>query len=460
MDGERFDAWTRALVGGHPRRRVLRLLAASAAGSMLGGLGPHGVGPTPAGAAPVRGFCDADSVRACVAAVNEVELVGEFCARSMIAKSKRSRWRAWTGDPDKFEEKLEDAAKDAGCWAMVKEEAQRLRAECRTSPCPSGTVCVENVCCPPNTTVCGGVGCCDPARCQTCVGGNCLGCRTPKVCVRGECRCPAGTVGPDCECPRGKTRCGETCVDTQTDGANCGGCGARCSPGLGCCGGLCSDAQVDDRNCGACGAACDAPTTCCKGGCVITTCRGGKTFNANTCQCSCPSGTTLCVISDACVSTECPAGKIFNESSCACECPSGRTDCGETCVDTETDGANCGACGIACTSGEPCVRGYCCDGGRTVCGGYCVDTQTNHYNCGSCGTECAAEERCRGGACMSCDGAAHCGDGCCPAGYMCWGGGVCCGDTPPYCVCASGYTPCFGQCCPNGCCEGTCCVAG
>ncbi len=43
---------------------------------------------------------------------------------------------------------------------------------------------------------------------------------------------PAVDSGPDApSCATGRTACGGTCVDLQTDDANCGGCGLACVPG-------------------------------------------------------------------------------------------------------------------------------------------------------------------------------------------------------------------------------------
>lgn len=68
---------------------------------------------------------------------------------------------------------------------------------------------------------------------------------------------------------------------------------------------------------------------------------------------------------------------IFFNSACAqssCkmdfECASGLCDlngvccdslnlCNDVCVDTQTDAANCGACGLACAPTENCVSGSC-----------------------------------------------------------------------------------------------------
>jgi hypothetical protein len=40
-------------------------------------------------------------------------------------------------------------------------------------------------------------------------------------------------------------------------------------------------------------------------------------------------------------------------------CGSGQTNCGGKCVNVQTDGSNCGACGNVCGSGQTCTRGAC-----------------------------------------------------------------------------------------------------
>ncbi|MFO0609183.1 MAG: MXAN_6577-like cysteine-rich protein [Polyangiales bacterium] len=141
-------------------------------------------------------------------------------------------------------------------------------------------------------------------------------------------------VGPEVDpCGEGLTRCGETCVDTATDGAHCGACGAPCAEG-----------------------------------------------------------------------ERCEAG------ACASVCPPGQTDCGGLCRDLSTDRVSCGACGNLCPSGQSCVEGACvvvCAATRTNCGGRCVDLQSADDNCGACERRCAAGTRCMAGACR--------GDPCGPA---------------------------------------------
>lgn len=84
-------------------------------------------------------------------------------------------------------------------------------------------------------------------------------CRQPGVLCAKDAHCCSGICDPDtnrCACPEGGTLCGRQCVDTSTDPANCGGCGAVC-PGIpngqgtcagGDCGVTCNDdfARCDD----------------------------------------------------------------------------------------------------------------------------------------------------------------------------------------------------------------------
>ena len=51
----------------------------------------------------------------------------------------------------------------------------------------------------------------------------------------------------------------------------------------------------------------------------------------------------------------CPAGPGSSDGGC----PEGQARCGAACVDTQTDEANCGACGSACGVGETCITGLC-----------------------------------------------------------------------------------------------------
>jgi hypothetical protein len=181
-------------------------------------------------------------------------------------------------------------------------------------------------------TACPDAGCVDltmdPLNCGCC-GNGCLpgdgaGTLTCLVDNGGSCNCPGTTV----QC----AQCG-TCVDTNWDPNNCGGCGGVCPPGVSSCDGgmcfcdppasgfpcedgTCPNIETDVNNCGGCGIVCqalDAPVVCRDGG---------------VCFCGADGTNTLC--------------------------PSGN------CADLQTDVMNCGTCGHGCFIPTPyCVSGSC-----------------------------------------------------------------------------------------------------
>jgi len=73
--------------------------------------------------------------------------------------------------------------------------------------------------------------------------------------------------------------------------------------------------------------------------------------------------------------------------------------CGTSCVDLQSNNANCGTCGHACSGGKTCQSGACaCPTGQTDCG-TCVNLKTSKANCSSCGNACPGVQTCSGGVC-------------------------------------------------------------
>lgn len=98
----------------------------------------------------------------------------------------------------------------------------------------------------------------------------------------------------------------------------------------------------------------------------------------------------------------CGAGTMCRSGSCQMACPSGQTLCGTSCVDTRTSTAHCGVCNVACAMAQICQSGTCaCPSGQTLCGGRCLDTQTDVFNCGACGNACPSGQNCAGGVCRT-----------------------------------------------------------
>ena len=243
-------------------------------------------------------------------------------------------------------------------------------------------------------------------------------------------------------CPGTLQLCGETCLDLQSDAANCGACGRACPAGESCtagrcqcprgreiCNGACLDIERDRANCGRCGHVCIPGDVCTNGTCV------------------CPAGKALC--DGRCVDEEidpancghcgnvCPAKEICAAGRCVC--PVGREACSGTCIDPDTDAANCGRCGHRCIPGDTCVSGSCvCPAGHAVCSGTCIDVESNPRNCGRCASSCIPGDACTFGRCVCPSGRTVCSSRCvdtgtdakncgrcgrvCPTGQVCLGG--------------------------------------
>lgn len=153
--------------------------------------------------------------------------------------------------------------------------------------------------------------------------------------------------------------------DFDNDPQHCGDCATTCGAGELCCSGTCVDPNSDAANCGGCGpaTACPAGTACCAGVCSDLT---RDPTHCGTCERSCGRG-------EAC--------------------------CAGTCADTQADVNNCGACGTACRGARP-----------ACCSGACADLVTDAH-CGGCGLDCAE----RGGpdcVCQTDGDAATCGGDC------------------------------------------------
>ncbi|MBI5516289.1 MAG: hypothetical protein HY909_21060 [Deltaproteobacteria bacterium] len=241
-----------------------------------------------------------------------------------------------------------------GGASMVCTNTQTDPRNCRVCgvacPAPTGgtATCTAGVCgasCPTGQANCGGT-CLATGGACTSVGSG--GCQQPgtTVCVRmgsgteclaaprtsGACATPTGgtcnAMGA-CVCPTGRTACGEACVDTQTDGRHCGGCGAACPSGQSCVAGSCR-------------IACDPPRSICGSG-AGQTCDDLGTDNAH-----CGTCTTVCA-----------TGQVCAARACTTDCAAPRTMCPSGCVDRQSDRANCGTCGRACATGQACAVGVC-----------------------------------------------------------------------------------------------------
>lgn len=107
----------------------------------------------------------------------------------------------------------------------------------------------------------------------------------------------------------------------------------------------------------------EAPTRCTPNVTIACVCPGGVRSGVQACdatgsgygacQCAAPDGGT----DDAAAApdvVEIPDAVVTDTS-----CGTGRVRCGAACVDTLTDGTNCGTCGRVCGSATSCVSGTC-----------------------------------------------------------------------------------------------------
>lgn len=175
----------------------------------------------------------------------------------------------------------------------------------------------------------------------------------------------------------------------------------------------------------------------------------------------------------------CPTGQTCVNGTCTVVCPSDTTLCNGACVDTTSDGANCGGCGITCSVGH-CNNSHCCQdsvGSNATCseslpccGGECQD---GHCCLPPGGATCHGNDQCCSGFCQE-DGVCGCPDGkvlldngscatpCTAPGALCGscGGGVCNLDASGAIYCLNAGVPGNGRCTSDiNCPQGTFCIA-
>ena len=265
------------------------------------------------------------------------------------------------------------------------------------------------------------------------------------TCENGVCKTNGGGSGDeDGICPKGLSECRGACVDYKASHNNCGSCGNACDDnevcvegdckpnacptGMEICNGACINKKIDAENCGACGNVCGGNAYCADSACQCPQGYSDCDHNmANGCEAATLKCDSLC---DDASQVKCDGGACCDNASECCGsacCGEGTTCCGDgICADVQSDAANCGTCGNACTDGKSCVDGNC----ERVCSGatpdkcealdVCVNFASDVLHCGNCDTKCATTETCVEGVCTPSE--VNCSDD--PdadATTLCWG---------------------------------------
>jgi hypothetical protein len=189
-----------------------------------------------------------------------------------------------------------------------------------------------------------------------------------------NCQCPAGQYvtgfdgtgnlicsGALSGCSSGLTSCSATCVDTNTDLNNCGGCGMVCGSGKTCSGGTCVDAPKAN------GAACQVNADCSSGSCADGVC----------CNTVCISGCQAC------------SAALTGNADGICAPVLAGTDPKNSCGSLVCDGS-AASCLASCGTSSDCKSGYYC----TNIGGSCLSKLT-------AGSTCIKSDQCQSGYCIS-----------------------------------------------------------
>lgn len=289
------------------------------------------------------------------------------------------------------------------------------------------------------------------------------------MCAGGVCSCPQAAATA---CPDVTDANLLVCTNTQTDTNNCAACGTACGVvnGAGnCTAGVCGVAScnynyancngnaadgcetvlsIDVNNCGefafvlwtvrgrervwlidvrrvsfpfpltsppfpppptgACGTVCSQGQTCVAGQCFTPPqqCISGRAHCSGNLADYCEVDTNTDDANCGNCGNACSNAQTCLAGTCTATCPAGQSLCSGGCVDLQNDSQSCGTCGTVCSGGSTCVAGQCaCHNGQQLCGGVCVSQSSDPANCGGCGVTCAAGRACTFGVCqLTCSG--------------------------------------------------------
>jgi hypothetical protein len=209
-----------------------------------------------------------------------------------------------------------------------------------------------------------------------------------------------GVAWANDRCSQGQTRCGDRCVNLNTNERHCGSCRNRCGSKQTCCGGRCVNLQRSERHCGSCSNRCAAGEECDHG-----VCGGGEPICTPSCPLPCFCSTLADGTGTVCV--DCSTRSCPQVSSCA-ECTAagrvcfggpGNFNCGDPCqlcaqnASFCTDDSQCcsGICNTTITGGcSPCRESDAsCTSGSDCCSGNCSSSSGTCQPAAGTGPNCA-----------------------------------------------------------------------
>jgi hypothetical protein len=130
-----------------------------------------------------------------------------------------------------------------------------------------------------------------------------------------------------------------------------------------------TDAPADVRIADGDGASCPSPVDCAVPACNGVSC-GANGLICKSAICACPGGQAKETSCSDGIDNDCDGLKDCADPDCArqqCGASTNQRCCGTTCVNTETDSANCQGCGLACAAGHTCKRITDVHGTRGAC---------------------------------------------------------------------------------------------
>ncbi len=238
--------------------------------------------------------------------------------------------------------------------------------------------------------------------CEVILGSNehCNGCGDKCPDPAAPCMFDPRSGHGKCGCDPGELLCGGACADPKSNDAHCGQCGKRCAPDFDADGG----APPPNMYFG-CGA----------GECGVSKCKPGFADCDDDLTNGCESHLASTDSCGAC-GVVCAPGQFcqLREGGPVCACAPGETLCGDTCSNLSKDPHNCGSCGRDCfhlgrlkTNVWTCDYGSCvmeCRQGWGDCNGNLqdgceADLSFDPLNCGACGNACSPGQPCVGGSC-------------------------------------------------------------